>query len=65
MDIQKLVQENKEYIREEESRKQQALEQLRDWLSKHPFISNSRQGKSYMINSEFSKIIFLTIEIFR
>ena len=45
MDVKKLVEENKAAIREDEPRKQQALEQFRDWLSKHPFISNTRQGK--------------------
>jgi len=46
MDIEKLVAENKEFIREDESRKIQALEQFREWLSKHPFITNARTGKS-------------------
>lgn len=45
MDISKLVEQGKELIREDEARKQQALEQFRDWLNKHPFISNSRQGR--------------------
>lgn len=45
MDLEKLIQKNKDEIREEESRKNQALVQFREWISKHPFISNGRQGK--------------------
>jgi len=32
-------------LREDEARKQQALQQFRDWLKKHPFIRSVRQGK--------------------
>lgn len=44
MDISKLVEDNKVTIRENDLRKQQALEQFRTWLEKHPFIKNCRQG---------------------
>lgn len=54
MDLSKLVEENKVFIRENELRKQQALEQFRTWLKKHPFIKNCRQGK---FNFELKKII--------
>ncbi|XP_070506408.1 alpha-tocopherol transfer protein-like [Chironomus tepperi] len=50
MDIEKLVAENKEFIREDESRKAQALEQFREWLSKHPFITNARTDDTYLVH---------------
>jgi hypothetical protein len=31
-------------LREDESRKQQALKQFREWIDKHPSLRNSRQG---------------------
>lgn len=32
-------------LREDDLRKSQSLVQFRDWLSKHPFLSEVRQGK--------------------
>lgn len=32
-------------VREDETRKQQSLEQFREWIAKHPFIKNCRTGK--------------------
>ncbi|XP_070497987.1 clavesin-2-like [Chironomus tepperi] len=49
MDISKLVEQNKVLIRENESRKRQALEQFRDWLKKHPFIKNCRQDDNFLL----------------
>jgi len=31
-------------LREEDARKEQALEHFREWIKKHPFITNVRQG---------------------
>lgn len=31
-------------LRETESRKTQALQQVNDWLDKHPFIKDCRRG---------------------
>lgn len=39
----------KEEIREDEMRKEQSLEQLRDWIEKHPFISNCRTGELILL----------------
>lgn len=36
----------KEELREDEKRKQQALEHFREWLQKHPYIKSIRQGES-------------------
>lgn len=35
----------KRELREEENRKQQALEHFREWIKKHPYIKSIRQGK--------------------
>jgi len=35
----------KEELREDENRKQQALQQFREWIMKHPFLKNVRQGQ--------------------
>jgi len=35
----------KEELREDENRKQQALQQFKDWIAKHPFVRNVRQGQ--------------------
>lgn len=32
-------------LREDESRRRQALEQFRDWIKKHPFIKSCRTGQ--------------------
>jgi hypothetical protein len=44
MDISKLVEQSKVLIRENDVRKEQSLEQFKEWLKKHPFIKNCRQG---------------------
>jgi hypothetical protein len=44
MDISALLVKNREEIREDDTRKQQALIQFREWLAKHPFIAKCRQG---------------------
>jgi hypothetical protein len=31
-------------LREDEARRVQSLEQFREWLEKHPFLKNARQG---------------------
>ncbi|CAG9807647.1 unnamed protein product [Chironomus riparius] len=49
MDISKLVEQNKVLIRENELRKNQALEQFRNWLKKHPFIKNCRQDDGFLL----------------
>lgn len=32
-------------LREEENRKKQALEHFREWIKKHPYIKEIRQGR--------------------
>lgn len=44
MDLEKLLKQNKEEIREDDSRKEQSLVQFREWLDKHPFIKKCRRG---------------------
>lgn len=45
MNLQELVDEGKELIRENDSRKQQALEQFKERIEKHPFLKRCRQGE--------------------
>jgi hypothetical protein len=40
-----LSQKAKIEVREDESRKQQSLEQFREWIAKHPFIKNCQTGE--------------------
>jgi hypothetical protein len=57
MDLEALLKQNKEEIREDDSRKEQSLAQFREWLSKHPFIVKCRTGK-LNISKSFSFINF-------
>lgn len=41
----KFVEKAKLELREDEKRKEQALEHFREWIQKHPYIKNVRQGK--------------------
>lgn len=41
----KFVQMARDELREEENRKQQALVHFREWISKHPYIKQIRQGE--------------------
>lgn len=43
----KLQEKAKIELREDESRKEQSLEQFREWIGKHPFIKNCRTGKIF------------------
>lgn len=43
----KLQEKAKNELREDESRKQQSLEQFREWIAKHPFIKSCRTGKIF------------------
>lgn len=46
------IEKAKSELRETDTRKTQSLEQFRDWLSKHPFLKDVRQGeKSYSRNN--------------
>lgn len=40
----KILEKAKNELREDETRKQQALQHFREWLSKHPYIKEFRQG---------------------
>ena len=40
----KFVQKARLELREEENRKKQALEHFREWIRKHPYIKQIRQG---------------------
>jgi hypothetical protein len=42
----KFIEKARIELREDEFRKNQSLEQFRDWISKHPFLSCVRQGES-------------------
>jgi hypothetical protein len=51
----------KEEVRENDVRREQSLKQLKDWLVKHPFISNYNMGKfneKYIFHVCVVKIIF-------
>jgi hypothetical protein len=39
------IKKAKEEVREDESRREQSLEQFREWIKKHPFISNVKTGE--------------------
>lgn len=41
----KFVQKARLELREEENRKKQALEHFREWIKKHPYIKEIRQGR--------------------
>lgn len=58
---QKFVEKARDELREDDTRKEQALKHFREWIVKHPFIRNIRQGnkkspKTYHGNS--NKFIF-------
>lgn len=40
----KFLEKAKEELREDDTRKEQALEHFRQWIQKHPFIKDIRQG---------------------
>ncbi|KAG5683320.1 hypothetical protein PVAND_012606 [Polypedilum vanderplanki] len=50
MDVKSLLQKNRDEIREDETRKQQALTQFREWLDKHPFIIKCRKDDAYLLH---------------
>lgn len=63
----KFVEKAKRELREDENRKEQALEHFREWLKKHPYIKEYRQG---ILNDKFNDlrmefIIFIFISFFR
>jgi GrpB-like predicted nucleotidyltransferase (UPF0157 family) len=41
----KFVEKAKRELREDDNRKEQALEHFRQWLKKHPYIKEYRQGR--------------------
>jgi hypothetical protein len=43
---QKFIDKARDELREDDLRKSQALAQFREWLGKHPFLSNVRQGEA-------------------
>lgn len=52
----KFLEKAKEELREDDTRKEQALEHFRQWIQKHPFIKDIRQGK--LLNLIFLIIFF-------
>ena len=46
-------------LREDKARRVQSLEQFREWLAKHPFLSNVRQGENFFEVSPKSNLDFL------
>lgn len=40
----KFIEKARTELREDDARKAQALEQMRDWINKHPFLNGIRQG---------------------
>lgn len=43
---QKYIDKARNELREDDIRKEQALKHFREWISKHPFIKNIRQGNN-------------------
>lgn len=41
----KFILKARKELREDESRKKQALEHFREWIRKHPYIKEIRQGE--------------------
>lgn len=41
---QKYIEKARDELREDDTRKEQALQHFREWIAKHPFIKNIRQG---------------------
>ena len=39
-----LAEKAEKELRETESRRKQSLEQFKNWLKKHPYLKNTRQG---------------------
>lgn len=65
----KFIEKAKVELREDEFRKTQALAQMRDWISKHPFLKGIRQGmlsmniyKLNLVNSR-KQLLFAEVDI--
>ena len=50
----KFLQMARDELREEENRKKQALEHFREWIAKHPYIKQIRQGENLIAASKFA-----------
>jgi hypothetical protein len=50
----KLVEKALLELREDDSRREQSLAQFREWLAKHPFLSQVRQGKSRKTSTQIT-----------
>lgn len=55
----KFVQKARLELREEENRKKQALEHFREWIKKHPYIKQIRQGRRLFYFITKSNLDFL------
>lgn len=44
----KFMEMAKTELREDDKRKEQALEHFREWIQKHQYIKNIRQGKTFV-----------------
>jgi hypothetical protein len=42
-----LIEKARADMREDDARKQQSLEQFREWIAKHPFIKNCKTGELF------------------
>lgn len=63
----KIIEKARQELREDETRKKQSLEQIRERLAKHPFLSNCRQGKmciNYFITKNSHGIKIFTDDSF-
>lgn len=49
------IEKAKNELRETETRKAQSLEQFRDWISKHAFLKDVRQGENIFEWNSISK----------
>jgi hypothetical protein len=41
----KFLEKARDELREDENRKEQALQHFREWIGKHPYIKSIRQGE--------------------
>lgn len=54
---QKYIDIAKNELREDDLRKSQSLAQFRDWISKHPFLSEVRQGKKTCDKKNYESVV--------
>lgn len=58
----KFLEKAKNELREDEKRKEQALEHFREWINKHPYIKSIWQGKASFSLSALKEIFQLAFD---